>query len=117
MNWKIRTPYMALQDISHSKVLLISLPETTPMQEAASLQQDLKRAGISPYAWMINQSLSMVPGITDPLLKSRAHAEEEIISNIKENLTERIFGIPYMPVKDLLPELLENVKTNSSLKK
>lgn len=87
------------------------------MQEAASLQQDLKRAGISPYAWMINQSLSMVPGITDPLLKSRAHAEEEIISNIKENLTERIFGIPYMPVKDLLPELLENVKTNSSLKK
>jgi arsenite-transporting ATPase len=36
------------------------------MREAASLQDDLNRAGIKPYAWLINQSLSMHSGISDP---------------------------------------------------
>jgi arsenite-transporting ATPase len=50
------------------------------MREAASLQDDLNRAGIKPYAWLINQSLSMHSGISD-LLKSRANAEIEVIKN------------------------------------
>ena len=112
---KIRTPYMALQDREHAKVLLVSLPETTPMQEAAALQEDLKRAGIAPYAWIINQSLSMVSGLTDPLLKSRAAAESEIITTIKERLSEKTFGIPYLPVKNLLPELLNRLKNTAAL--
>ena len=69
---RLTTPYMSLQDPELSKIILVSLPETTPMREAASLQADLKRAGIKPYAWLINQSLSMLSGITDPILKSRA---------------------------------------------
>ncbi len=104
----IKTPYMALQDSKLSKVLLVSLPETTPMREAASLQDDLKRAGITPYAWIINQSLSMQPGITDPLLKSRAHAEVAIIKNIENTLAKKTYGIPYMAVKNLLPELINH---------
>ena len=107
---KIRTPYMALQDGDHAKVLLISLPESTPMQEAAALQEDLKRAGIQPYGWIINQSLSMVSGLTDPLLKSRADAESPIIKNIEERLASKTFGIPYLPVKNLLPELLNSLQ-------
>lgn len=104
----IRTPYMALQDAKLSKVILVSLPETTPMREATSLQDDLKRAGIKPYAWIINQSLSMQPAITDPLLKSRAHAEIGIIANIENLLANKTYGIPYMPVKNLLPELIDH---------
>ena len=104
----IRTPYMALQDAKLSKVLLVSLPETTPMREAASLQDDLKRAGVTPYAWIINQSLSMQPGISDPLLKSRAHAETAIIKNIENTLAKKTYGIPYMAVNNLLPELINH---------
>lgn len=103
----IRTPYMALQDGSLSKVILVSLPETTPMREAAALQEDLKRAGITPYAWVVNQSLSMQAAIKDPLLKSRARAEGEVIQTIENSLTQRIYGIPYLPKEELLPALLD----------
>ncbi|MBL0101302.1 MAG: arsenical pump-driving ATPase [Saprospiraceae bacterium] len=104
---KLRTPYMSLQDQELSKIILVSLPETTPMREAVSLQDDLKRAGIKPYAWLINQSLSMLSGITDPLLKSRANAEIEVIKTIKTNYAGRTFGIPFIAEKKLLPALLD----------
>ena len=110
----IRTPYMALQDSKLSKILLISLPETTPMREAASLQEDLKRAGIKPYAWIINQSLSMQSAITDPLLKSRSAAEIDIIKNIENSLANKTYGIPYMPVKNLLPGFASTSQSNKT---
>lgn len=103
---RFRTPYMSLQDQTLSKIILVSLPETTPMREAGSLQDDLKRAGIKPYAWLINQSLSMLSGISDPLLKSRANAEIEVIDTIKEIYSEKTFGIPFVAEKKLLPNLL-----------
>lgn len=111
---KIRTPYMTLQDSSRAKIILVSLPETTPMQEAAALQEDMKRAGIRPYAWIVNQSLSMIEDLTDPLLKSRAEAESRIINTIKEQLSEKTFGIPYLPVANLLPELLNRLKNTAT---
>lgn len=103
---RFRTPYMSLQDKTLSKIILVTLPETTPMREAGSLQNDLKRAGIKPYAWLINQSLSMLSGISDPLLKSRANAEIEVIDTIKEIYSEKTFGIPFVAEKKLLPHLL-----------
>jgi arsenite-transporting ATPase len=103
---RFRTPYMSLQDETLSKIILVTLPETTPMREAGSLQDDLKRAGIKPYAWLINQSLSMLSGISDPLLKSRANAEIEVINTIKEIYSEKTFGIPFVAEKKLLPHLL-----------
>lgn len=104
---RLRTPYMSLQDPELSKIILVSLPETTPMREAASLQADLKRAGIKPFAWLINQSLSMLSGISDPLLKSRSIAEIEVINTIKSNYAERTFGIPFIAGKKLLPAVLD----------
>ena len=104
---RIKTPYMYLQDQELSKIIMVSLPETTPMREAASLQDDLKRAGIKPYVWLINQSLSMLTGISDPLLKSRANAETDVINTIKSNYSERTFGIPFIAEKKLLPALLD----------
>lgn len=104
---RLRTPYMSLQDQTLSKIILVSLPETTPMREAGDLQNDLKRASIKPYAWLINQSLSMLSGISDPLLKSRANAEIEVIKTIKTEYADRTFGIPFIAEKKLLPALIE----------
>jgi arsenite/tail-anchored protein-transporting ATPase len=104
---RLRTPYMSLQDQTLSKIILVSLPETTPMREAGDLQNDLKRASIRPYAWLINQSLSMLSGISDPLLKSRANAEIEVIKTIKTEYADRTFGIPFIAEKKLLPALLD----------
>lgn len=109
---RLKTPYMSLQDQKLSKIILVSLPETTPMREAASLQNDLKRAGIKPYAWLINQSLSMLSDISDPLLKSRANAEIDVINEIKTNHSDRVFGIPFIAEKKLLPTLLERHLNN-----
>lgn len=104
---RLRTPYMFLQDQILSKIILVSLPETTPMREAGALQDDLKRAGIQPYAWLINQSLSMLTGISDPLLKSRAIAESDVIETIKGTYSPRTFGIPFIAEKKLLLALLD----------
>ncbi|MDP4853728.1 MAG: hypothetical protein NWQ18_11110 [Saprospiraceae bacterium] len=103
---RFRTPYMSLQNQTLSKILLVTLPETTPMREVGYLRDDLKRAGIKPYSWLINQSLSMLTGISDPLLKSLANAEIEVIDTIKEIYSEKTFGIPFVAGKKLLPYLL-----------
>jgi arsenite-transporting ATPase len=112
---RITTPFMSLQDNNFAKILLISLPETTPMREAEALQNDLKRAGITPYGWVINQCLSAVKGIKDPLLKKRAANEGAIIKNIKENLTKRTYLIPFIPEEKLLPAILSLYENTKSL--
>jgi hypothetical protein len=62
---------MQLQDQERTKVLLVTLPETTPVLEAANLQSDLERAGIHPWGWIINNSLSIAQ-TQSPLLCQRA---------------------------------------------
>jgi arsenite/tail-anchored protein-transporting ATPase len=103
---KIKTPYMFLQDAAFAKILLIALPETTPMREAESLQNDLKRAGIVPYAWVINQCLSALKDLKDPVLRKRASSEIDIINTIEEKLSNRTFGIPYFAETKLLPAII-----------
>lgn len=113
---KITTPYMLLQDSNFAKILLVTLPETTPMREAEALQNDLKRAGIVPYAWVINQCLSAMENLNDPLLKKRASAEGTIIKNIADHLSKRTYEISYLVENKLLPAILslydESVNTN-----
>jgi arsenite-transporting ATPase len=106
---QLRTPYMSLQDEKLSKIILVSLPETTPMREAGSLQEDLKRAGIKPYAWIINQSLSILTTLSDPLLVSRSIAEKDVIEMIKTKYSNKTFGIPFIAEKKLLPALLDSL--------
>lgn len=107
MNSKqIKTPYMFLQDQTFAKIVLVTLPETTPMREAKSLQDDLNRAGITPYAWVVNQCLSALKDLKDPLLRTRASSEVNTINTIKDSLSKRTYGIPYLPVEKLLPALL-----------
>ena len=68
------TPMMQLQDPRQTKVLIVTLAETTPVLEAASLQADLRRAGIEPWAWVINASVAAAD-TRSPLLRRRAAAE------------------------------------------
>jgi arsenite-transporting ATPase len=103
---KITTPYMLLQDGNFAKILLVALPETTPMREAEDLQNDLKRAGIVPYGWVINQCLSAIENLKDPLLRKRALSESVIIKHIADNLSKRTFEIPYLTEEKLLPAIL-----------
>jgi arsenite-transporting ATPase len=103
---KVKTPYMLLQDADFAKIILVALPETTPMREAESLQDDLKRAGIIPYAWVVNQCLSALPDLKDPVLRKRAYAETEIINTIKDKLSHRTYGIPYLTDDRLLLSVL-----------
>lgn len=87
------TPMMQLQDEKRTKVLLVTLPETTPVLEAANLQQDLRRAGIEPWAWIINNSLA-ASSTTSPLLQLRASHEVVQIKKVKETLSPRVALIP-----------------------
>lgn len=83
-----------LRDPDFTRVLVVTLPEATPVHEAAKLQQDLRRAGIEPFAWVINQSL--VPlDFTDPILQRRKHHELQFIDEVKASLASRVALIPW----------------------
>lgn len=88
------TPMMRLQDPSQTKMLIVTLPETTPVLEAESLQADLRRAGIEPWAWVINSSLAAASP-SDPLLVARASEERQHIKRVQENVA-RVAIIPWL---------------------
>ncbi len=83
-----------LRDPGYSHVLIITLPEATPVHEAASLQRDLLRAGITPYAWVINQSLAPLT-LTDPILRSRRLHERPFIQEVSDELAPRTALVPW----------------------
>ncbi|MDD4347698.1 MAG: arsenical pump-driving ATPase [Opitutales bacterium] len=87
-----------LRDPDFSRVILVTLPEATPVHEAAALQADLRRAGIEPYAWVINQSLAGV-ATRDPLLASRGRTEIPYIREVLEKHSGgAAYGIDWCPV-------------------
>jgi arsenite-transporting ATPase len=83
-----------LRDPDLTRVLLVTLPEATPVHEAAKLQEDLKRAEIRPFAWVINQSLTPFE-LADPVLRSRQAQEVPFIREVLEKHTDRVALIPW----------------------
>jgi arsenite-transporting ATPase len=92
----ITTPLMRLQDASLTHVIIVTLPEVTPVSQAAALQEDLRRAKIEPYAWVINKSLA-ASGTTDPLLVARLGGERAQLARIAKGLATRTFVLPWLP--------------------
>ena len=86
---------MRLQDPDKTKILIATLAETTPVLEAARLQEDLKRAGITPYAWVINASLAAT-GTTHPVLAARAATEGPEIAKVRNGLAIRHAAVPML---------------------
>jgi arsenite-transporting ATPase len=89
------TPMMQLQDPKRTKVLLVTLAETTPVLEAASLQADLRRAGIEPWAWIINNSIAAAHP-RSPLLRERATHEQREIDAVAHRHARRYAVVPMM---------------------
>ncbi len=110
------TPMMQLQDPTQTKVLIVTLPETTPVLEAARLQSDLQRAGIVPWAWGVNQSLAAA-NARSPLLYRRALEEGPRIAEVAHQYAKRHAVVPTLREEPLgvqrLTALLNPVQTGS----
>nr|EKU6112366.1 arsenical pump-driving ATPase [Klebsiella pneumoniae] len=89
----VLTPMMQLQDPEKTKVIIVTLAETTPVLEAANLQQDLRRAEIEPWAWVINSSLAAAKP-SSPFLVTRASRELSLINDVIEQYAKRIALTP-----------------------
>jgi len=83
-----------LRNPDFTRIIVVTLPEATPVHEAARLQDDLNRAGITPYAWVINQSFCAT-GTHDPVLAERGALELRYIAEVRDKLATRLALIPW----------------------
>jgi len=92
---RVVTPLMRLQDATYTRIILVTLPEITPVSQAAALQEDLRRAGVEPYAWVLNKSI-LAAGTRDPLLAARLAGERKQIERMSAGLAKRLFTLPWL---------------------
>ena len=102
------TPMMRLQDPERTKVMIVTLAETTPVLEAAGLQEELRRAGIEPWAWLINNSLSAAT-TSSSLLKQRAAFELAQIEAVRTRYATRVALVPMQDQEPIGIERLLNL--------
>ncbi|MGZ8225962.1 MAG: arsenical pump-driving ATPase [Methylococcaceae bacterium] len=106
------TPMMQLQDPKQTKVLLVTLAETTPVLEAANLQADLRRAGIEPWAWIINNSVAATT-VRSPLLRQRAANELREIEAVANLYAKRYAVTPLLEKEPVGVERLQKMATTT----
>ena len=92
---RVVTPLMRLQDPQYTRIVLVTLPEITPVSEAASLQDDLRRARIEPFAWVVNRSLA-ASGTKDPVLAARLAGEGTQVQRVTAGLAKRTYVVPWV---------------------
>jgi arsenite-transporting ATPase len=83
-----------LRDPAFARVLLVTLPEATPVHEAAMLERDLRRAGIAPHAWVVNQVLTGLD-VRHPLLRARQAAEAPYLAEVAAHAAQ-VFHMPWL---------------------
>lgn len=93
---RIVTPLMRLQDPAYTRIVIVTLPEATPVSEAAALQDDLRRAHIEPFAWVVNRSLR-ASGSRDPVLASRIANEARQMARVTRGLAKKTYVLPWCP--------------------
>lgn len=109
------TPLMRLQDPDLTKVVIVTLAETTPVLEAAALASELERAQIQPWAWVINNSLAAAHP-TSPLLRRRAVAELSEIDKVRTQFAYRVAVVPLSAVEPVgIPALEELTGTRAAI--
>jgi arsenite-transporting ATPase len=94
---EVRALLPRLRDPRWTKVVLVTLAETTPVHEAERLQADLLRAKITPYGWIINATM-IGSGTTDPVLEQRAQLELPHVRRVVESLAAHAWLVPWQPV-------------------
>lgn len=108
------TPMMQLQDPKQTKVLIATLAETTPVLEAANLQADLRRAGIEPWAWVINNSVA-ASAPSSPLLRQRAQHELREIDAVATQHAKRFAVVPLAAQEPVGVERLLELAGNTTV--
>lgn len=84
-----------IRDSKETSVVIVTLAEATPVFEASRLQDDLRRANISPKWWVINQSL-FATDTKDPVLRGKAISEKEWIREVNNHLADSCAIIPWL---------------------
>lgn len=92
---RVITPLMRLQDASYTRIVLVTLPEVTPVSQAAALQDDLRRAGIEPWAWVLNKGV-LAAAPHDPLLRARLAGERRQVARVSAGLARRLHALPWL---------------------
>jgi arsenite-transporting ATPase len=104
----VRNLLPRLRDPRFTRVLLVTLPEATPVHEAGRLQDDLLRAGITPFAWVVNQSFAG-NGFRDPVLVRRGLRELPYIEEVATRFAARLALVPWKPEAPVGPVLLRQL--------
>ena len=108
-----KTPLMHLQDSAQTKVILVTLAEPTPVTEAQRLQEDLERAGIHPWAWVINSSIAAAHPKT-VFLRHRAASEIEQVERV-QSLAKRVAMVPLLATEPIGEDRLAALTHPSAL--
>ncbi|WP_102347601.1 arsenical pump-driving ATPase [Bacillus sp. Marseille-P3661] len=95
-----------LRNKEETEVIIVTLPEATPVFEAKRLQEDLMRADIAPKWWVINQSFYET-NTSDPVLSGRKTAEKQWIDMVTNELADRAAIIPWLKDVEIGYEFLK----------
>ena len=83
-----------LRDEQETEVVIVTLPEATPVYEAMRLRDDLVRAGIHNTWWVMNASLLM-SNTKSPLLKTKAQNEIPWLNKVEEISLGHMVVLPW----------------------
>lgn len=72
-----------LRNPKETEVVIVTLPEATPVFEAERLQMDLQRAGINNKWWVVNACLSMT-NTENSFLQAKAQNEVNWIKKVEQ---------------------------------
>ncbi|GKQ42277.1 arsenical pump-driving ATPase [Companilactobacillus sp. RD055328] len=85
-----------LQDPKQTEIIMVTLPETTPVYESTRLNEDLNRASMAHTWWVVNQSM-LATNTTNAELQARAQNEVEWIQKVKEISDNHFAVMPWEP--------------------
>jgi len=103
-----------LRDPEFARMLVVTLPESTPVHEAERLQADLRRAGIEPFGWVINSSLA-ASQTSHPTLRARAGAELAHIERVQQASTLQTWLVSWQPEAPVGPDALRELSAGVAL--
>ena len=94
-----------LADPEVTSLVVVTLPEATPFHEAEALQADVMRAGVTPAAWIVNQSLGLA-GSDDAVLRARAAHETRWLQAAHDVSPGPVVVIEWLAVSPVGPTAL-----------
>lgn len=103
-----------LRDPEFARMLVVTLAESTPVHEAARLRADLRRAGMEPFGWVINSSLT-TSQTTHPTLQARAAAELTHIEHVQALSDHGVWLVGWQPEAPVGTAALRELATGNAV--